>query len=76
MVISFGSLIGILVAPFSEGKNFSVLLTFMIAIAVSTLLGDSVLHLLPHVSFVTSCLILIFKIRRELPSLMCTFTEQ
>ncbi len=51
LLISLGSLVGILVAPFSEGKNFTIVLTFLIAIAVSTLLGDALLHLFPHVSF-------------------------
>ena len=49
-MISFGSLVGIFVAPFSDEKGFSMVLTFLVAIAVSTLLGDAVLHLFPHVS--------------------------
>eukprot|EP00794_Sanderia_malayensis_P003243 gene3243-3724_t len=48
LIISLGSLVGILVAPFSDGKNFTIVLTFLIAIAVSTLLGDALLHLFPH----------------------------
>ena len=56
-MISVGSLVGIFVAPFSDEKGFSMVLTFLVAIAVSTLLGDAVLHLFPHVSIFHSLLI-------------------
>ncbi|XP_065052555.1 zinc transporter ZIP10-like [Rhopilema esculentum] len=48
LIISLGSLVGILLAPFSEEKSFTFILTFLIALAVSTLLGDAILHLFPH----------------------------
>lgn len=50
-IISIGSLSGILLAPFSEEKSFTVVLTFLISVAVATLLGDAILHLFPHVCY-------------------------
>ena len=49
-IISFGSLIGALVFPSKEKKWFPYVIMFLIALGVSVLVGDAILHLLPHVN--------------------------
>ncbi|XP_057292382.1 metal cation symporter ZIP14-like [Hydractinia symbiolongicarpus] len=47
-IISLGSLSGVFAAPFSKKPYFSYVLMVLICLAVSTLIGDAILHLLPH----------------------------
>ena len=51
-VISFLSLLGVILVPLMNRVFFKFLLSFLVALAVGTLSGDAFLHLLPHVSTV------------------------
>uniref|UniRef100_A0A8C9REP4 Solute carrier family 39 member 10 n=1 Tax=Scleropages formosus TaxID=113540 RepID=A0A8C9REP4_SCLFO len=51
-VISLLSLLGVVLVPIINQSCFKFLLTFLVALAVGTLSGDALLHLLPHVSTV------------------------
>uniref|UniRef100_A0A3Q2FUN3 Uncharacterized protein n=1 Tax=Cyprinodon variegatus TaxID=28743 RepID=A0A3Q2FUN3_CYPVA len=44
------SLLGVILVPILKQSCFKFLLTFLVALAVGTLSGDALLHLLPHVS--------------------------
>ncbi|XP_066497017.1 zinc transporter ZIP10 [Hoplias malabaricus] len=47
-VISLLSLLGVVLVPILNQSCFKYLLTFLVALAVGTLSGDALLHLLPH----------------------------
>ncbi|KAG8599106.1 hypothetical protein GDO81_002878 [Engystomops pustulosus] len=47
-VISLLSLLGVILIPFINQGCFKFLLNFFVALAVGTLSGDALLHLLPH----------------------------
>uniref|UniRef100_A0A336MYD4 CSON007517 protein n=1 Tax=Culicoides sonorensis TaxID=179676 RepID=A0A336MYD4_CULSO len=47
-IISACGLFGLLIIPIAKSTNYNILLGFLVAIAVGTLLGDSLMHLLPH----------------------------
>ncbi|KAL4616646.1 zinc transporter ZIP10-like isoform X1 [Arapaima gigas] len=47
-VISLLSLLGVILVPIIKQSCFKFLLTFLVALAVGTLSGDALLHLLPH----------------------------
>ncbi|XP_038604834.1 zinc transporter ZIP10 [Tachyglossus aculeatus] len=47
-VISLLSLLGVLLIPIIKQGCFKFLLTFLVALAVGTMSGDALLHLLPH----------------------------
>ncbi|XP_078586580.1 uncharacterized protein LOC144868327 isoform X2 [Branchiostoma floridae x Branchiostoma japonicum] len=47
-IISILAVLGIVLLPFMEQKVYQFLLCFLVALAVGTLTGDAVLHLLPH----------------------------
>ena len=49
-IVSLGSLIGVVATPFTRKFWFPYLIMFLIALSVAVLVGDAVLHLLPHVS--------------------------
>ena len=49
-IVSLGSLSGVIAAPLNRNPYFSYMLMYLISLAVSTLIGDAILHLLPHVS--------------------------
>lgn len=49
-IISFLSLLGVILVPLMNRVFFKFLLSFLVALAVGTLSGDAFLHLLPHVS--------------------------
>ncbi|NXA40755.1 S39AA protein, partial [Eudromia elegans] len=51
-VISLLSLLGVILIPIINQWCFKFLLTFLVALAVGTMSGDALLHLLPHVSHV------------------------
>ncbi|NXS63809.1 S39AA protein, partial [Brachypteracias leptosomus] len=48
-VISLLSLLGVILVPIINQWCFKFLLTFLVALAVGTMSGDALLHLLPHV---------------------------
>lgn len=47
-IISLLSLLGVVLVPILNQGCFKFLLTFLVALAVGTLSGDALLHLLPH----------------------------
>ncbi|XP_072253981.1 zinc transporter ZIP10 [Leuresthes tenuis] len=47
-IISLLSLLGVVLVPILKQSCFKYLLTFLVALAVGTLSGDALLHLLPH----------------------------
>ncbi|NXQ68980.1 S39AA protein, partial [Quiscalus mexicanus] len=51
-VISLLSLLGVILVPIINQWCFKFLLTFLVALAVGTMSGDALLHLLPHVRHV------------------------
>ena len=56
-VISLLSVVGILTVPLMGFTRwFNTLLSFLVALAVGTLVGDALLHLLPHVSTHLTCI--------------------
>jgi len=57
-VISLVGLAAVVLIPFmSHGAFYNHLLHFLVAIAIATLTGDALLHLLPHVSPTVICYI-------------------
>lgn len=48
--VSLCGLLGVAVIPCMEKHFYNQLLQFLVALAVGTLTGDALLHLLPHVS--------------------------
>ena len=50
LIISVASLIGVLTVPFLGKKVMTYLSAFLVALGVSALACDAVLHLIPHVS--------------------------
>ncbi|KAG7268090.1 hypothetical protein CRUP_011866 [Coryphaenoides rupestris] len=50
-IISLLSLLGVVLVPILNQSCFKFLLTFLVALAVGTLSGDALLHLLPHGTF-------------------------
>lgn len=48
-IISLTSLVGVATIPFFGKKMYKKILATLVALAVGTLAGDALLHLLPHV---------------------------
>ena len=54
-VISLVGLAAVAIIPFMSHRTFyNHLLHFLVAVAIATLTGDALLHLLPHVSLTVS----------------------
>ena len=51
VIISLCGLLGVLVIPVMGKTYYHQLLQFLVALAIGTLCGDALIHLLPHVSF-------------------------
>ena len=51
-IISLASLAGVAIIPFIGKAIYKKALTMLVALAVGSLTGDSLLHLLPHVRIV------------------------
>ncbi|EDV29527.1 expressed hypothetical protein, partial [Trichoplax adhaerens] len=58
-IICLGSVLGAAILPFMNGATYKKAMIFMIALAVSTLSGNAVLHLIPGVIASVAWLILI-----------------
>ena len=54
-LISLTSLGGVATIPFLEKRMYKKILATLVALAVGTLTGDSLLHLLPHVRDINFC---------------------
>ena len=52
-IISITSLAGVATIPFMGKSIYKKILALLVALAVGSLTGDSLLHLLPHVRTVT-----------------------
>lgn len=50
MTISLLGLLGVAMVPLVQRNFYHQLLHFLVALAVGTMCGDALLHLLPHVS--------------------------
>ena len=55
LVISVVGLAVIGIIPLIKQSVYDILIQYLVALAVGTLVGDALLHLLPHVSYVYSC---------------------
>lgn len=52
LVISLCGLLGVVVIPVMGKSYYNQLLQFLVALAVGSLCGDALIHLLPHVSVI------------------------
>jgi len=62
VVVSAVSLVAVAVIPLMHKVVYTYLLQFLVALAIGSLTGDALLHLLPHVSgllSVVTCLLII-----------------
>ena len=50
LIVSLCSVVGAMVIPFMNTILYQKAVAFLISLAVGTLVGDALLHLLPHVS--------------------------
>lgn len=54
LVISITGLATISIIPCLKNNVYKVAIQYLVALAVGTLVGDALLHLLPHVGFMSS----------------------
>lgn len=51
LIISLCGLLGVAIIPVMGKSYYHQLLQYLVALAVGTLCGDALIHLLPHVSY-------------------------
>ena len=71
VVVSLVSLIGVLTVPVAGKKIMRYLSAFLVAMGISALASDAVLHLIPHVSTPHS----MYTCRYGFPSSQCIITD-
>lgn len=52
LIISLLSLAGIAVIPTMKGKTYKKIIIVLVGLAIGTLTGDALFHLIPHVCFI------------------------
>lgn len=48
LIISMCGLIGVAIVPLTKSSSYDYILRFLVAVAIGTLAGDALMHLLPH----------------------------
>lgn len=48
LIISMCGLVGVAIVPLMRSSSYSTILMFLVAVAIGTLAGDALMHLLPH----------------------------
>lgn len=48
LIISMCGLVGVAIVPLTKSSSYNYILMFLVAVAVGTLAGDALMHLLPH----------------------------
>lgn len=48
VIISMCGLVGVAIVPLTKSSSYDYILMFLVAVAVGTLAGDALMHLLPH----------------------------
>lgn len=49
LIVTISSLAGSILYPLERNKHFAKILMFLMAVAIGTLIGTSIIHLIPHV---------------------------
>lgn len=48
LIISMCGLVGVAIVPLTRSSSYNYILMFLVAVAIGTLAGDALMHLLPH----------------------------